>query len=335
MRRFRDVLMDVFNFAKVMIALVVLISIGIVILAIYQVGNAMEDTYHTPAVVVQTAPAPIGAPAPVAAPAAVPLAAPTPTVAVDSKPAPVQEKSPVSIVVKHIGRGSNQFMPDSYVSLVVMFLRLARPGAILLLLARLSRRFAETRNAPIRTSAAAIIAITKVIIFEGSGLFFRSARSGAILIKLANGVKSALHARLVTESFVSDKTGFALSSSVTFLPAVFSRRFQRGARKLSILGALPGATLAGSKAPCGPGSRTSLRHTARHRKAALQRIQPGIGNQTVPVPQYFQGANRVAAISVIEHHAPFLACIARAISCSMLTRCGTAKTGMAITKVLK
>jgi hypothetical protein len=120
MRRFRDVLMDVFNFAKVMIALVVLISIGIVILAIYQVGNAMEDTYHTPAVVVQTAPAPIGAPAPVAAPAAVPLAAPTPTVAVDSKPAPVQEKSPVSIVVKHIGRGSNQFMPDSYVSLVVM-----------------------------------------------------------------------------------------------------------------------------------------------------------------------------------------------------------------------
>jgi hypothetical protein len=41
-------------------------------------------------------------------------------VVVDSKPAPVHEKCPVSIVVKHIGRGSNQFMPDSYVSLVVM-----------------------------------------------------------------------------------------------------------------------------------------------------------------------------------------------------------------------
>ena len=44
----------------------------------------------------------------------------TPTVVVDSKPAPVEEKSPVSIAVKHIGRGSNQFMPDSYVSLFVM-----------------------------------------------------------------------------------------------------------------------------------------------------------------------------------------------------------------------
>jgi hypothetical protein len=63
----------------------------------------------------------IAAPANVAAAAAVPAAAPAaPTVAVDSKPAAVEEKSPVSIAVKHIGRGSNQFMPDSYVSLFVM-----------------------------------------------------------------------------------------------------------------------------------------------------------------------------------------------------------------------
>ena len=68
-----------------------------------------------------TASIPIAAPANVAAAAAVPAAAPAaPTVAVDSKPAPVEGKSPVSIAVKHIGRGSNQLMPDSYVSLFVM-----------------------------------------------------------------------------------------------------------------------------------------------------------------------------------------------------------------------
>ena len=48
------------------------------------------------------------------------MAAPAAPPTTASKPALVQQKSPVSIVVKHIGRGSNQFMPDPYVSLVVM-----------------------------------------------------------------------------------------------------------------------------------------------------------------------------------------------------------------------
>jgi hypothetical protein len=112
--------MDVFNFAKGMIALVVLISIGIVIWSMYQVGKLMEETRHAPAVVALTTQAPIATPAPVAAPAAVPAATSAPTVAADSKPAPVQEKSPVSIVVAHIGQGSNRFMAEKQVSLVVM-----------------------------------------------------------------------------------------------------------------------------------------------------------------------------------------------------------------------
>jgi hypothetical protein len=55
--------MDVFNFAKGMIALVVLISIGIVIWSMYQVGKLMEETRHAPAVVALTTQAPIATPA--------------------------------------------------------------------------------------------------------------------------------------------------------------------------------------------------------------------------------------------------------------------------------
>jgi hypothetical protein len=117
MKYFWKILMDLYKFARGIIALIVLMFIGTFIWSMYYVSKTIDETRHAPAAVAMTAPAPIAA-APVAA---VPTAAPAaPTVAVDSKPASVQEKSPVSIVVKHIGRGSNQFMPDSYVSLVVM-----------------------------------------------------------------------------------------------------------------------------------------------------------------------------------------------------------------------
>lgn len=121
MKYFWKILMDVYKFARGIITLIVLMFIGTFIWSMYYVSKTIDETRHAPAVVATTAPAPIAAPAPVAAAAAVPAAAPAaPPMAVLSKPTPVQEKSPVSIVVKHIGRGSNQFTPDSYVSLVVM-----------------------------------------------------------------------------------------------------------------------------------------------------------------------------------------------------------------------
>jgi hypothetical protein len=95
--------------------------IGTFIWSMYYVSKTVDETRHAHAVVGYYGLYSDAAPANVAAAAAVPAAAPAaPTVAVDSKPAAVEEKSPVSIAVKHIGRGSNQFMPDSYVSLFVM-----------------------------------------------------------------------------------------------------------------------------------------------------------------------------------------------------------------------
>jgi hypothetical protein len=80
-------------------------------------NKTIDETRHAPTMVATAPRAPIAAPTPVAAGAAFPAFAPdAPTVADDSKPAPSQAKSPVSIVVKHIGRGSTEYD----VSLVVM-----------------------------------------------------------------------------------------------------------------------------------------------------------------------------------------------------------------------
>lgn len=121
MKYFWNILIDVYKFARGIIALIVLMFICTFIWSMYYVSKTIDETRHARAVVAMTAPAPIAAPAPVTTAAAFPAAAPeAPTLAVDSKPAPIQAKGPVSIVVKHIGSGSNQFMPNSYVSLVVM-----------------------------------------------------------------------------------------------------------------------------------------------------------------------------------------------------------------------
>jgi hypothetical protein len=116
MKYFWKILMDVYKFARGIIALIVLMLIGTVIWSMYQVGKVMEETRHAPAVVAETATARIVPPARVAASAAVPVVASAATVAADSKPAPIQTKSPVSIAVKHIGRGATNYD----VSLVVM-----------------------------------------------------------------------------------------------------------------------------------------------------------------------------------------------------------------------
>jgi hypothetical protein len=80
-------------------------------------NKTIDERRHAPTMVATAPRAPIAAPTPVAAGAAFPAFAPdAPTVADDSKPAPSQAKSPVSIVVKHIGRGSTEYD----VSLVVM-----------------------------------------------------------------------------------------------------------------------------------------------------------------------------------------------------------------------
>jgi len=115
MKYFWKILMDVYKFARGIIALIVLMFIGIVIWSMYQVGKVMEETRHAPAGLAETASARIVPPARVAAPT-VPVVASAPTMAAGSKPAPIQTKSPVSIAVKHIGRGSTNYD----VSLVVM-----------------------------------------------------------------------------------------------------------------------------------------------------------------------------------------------------------------------
>jgi hypothetical protein len=114
MKYFWKILMDVYKFARGIIALLVLMFVSTFIWSMYYVSKNFDEGRHLPAVVVRTAPVSIAAPARVTAP--VSLAS---TVAASSKPDPIQAKSPISLTVKHIGRGSNQFMPDSYVSLVV------------------------------------------------------------------------------------------------------------------------------------------------------------------------------------------------------------------------
>jgi hypothetical protein len=116
MKYFWKILMDVYKFARGIIALIVLMLIGTFIWSMYYASKTIDETRNAHAAVIQTAPAPIAAPLPIAATATVPAATPSPTVDAYSQPVPVQEKSPVSIVVKHIGRGSTEYD----VSLVVM-----------------------------------------------------------------------------------------------------------------------------------------------------------------------------------------------------------------------
>ena len=82
--------MDVYKFAKGIIALIVLMFIGTFIWSMYYVSKTIDETRHAPAVVATTAPAPRSPLLrPLRAAAAVPAAAPaTPPMAVLSKPTP-------------------------------------------------------------------------------------------------------------------------------------------------------------------------------------------------------------------------------------------------------